>query len=161
MVGPAEAHWGDNRSALHHAVVTKASRYGDLGKPYIVAVNTVNQHLDEIDIMSALFGQEVWRVQPISDTLQAPRLEPRPDSVWLGPTRPTHTLVSAVFVVSALTPWSIRAWSPSIYHNPWAKYPCIEVLGELDTARAVVDEMKVVNGRAAADLFGLSDTWPK
>jgi len=161
MVGPAEPYRVDNRSALRGAVVKKATRYGELGKPYIVAVNAVNQHLDDLDIMSALFGQESLMVQPIPDTPQAPRLERGPEGAWWRPQGPTNTRVSAAFVVSALTPWSIRACSSSIYHNPWAKYPCLEVFEELWTARSVVDEMKVMNGRSAADLFGLSDTWPK
>lgn len=161
MVGPGEGDWVDDRRALRDAVTKKATRYGELGMPYIVAVNAVNQHLDEIDIMNALFGQETLEVSRTLDGPGLPCLRRQPDGAWWGHKGPINTRVSAVLVLSSLTPWNIRVYSPVVYHNPWAKYSCPQALTELHTARAVGHEMRVIQGQAAQEIFGLSNTWPK
>jgi hypothetical protein len=45
IVGDSAMQWVDNASALRAAIEAKATRYADLGAPYVVAVNAVSQHL--------------------------------------------------------------------------------------------------------------------
>jgi hypothetical protein len=73
MRGPAEASWIDDSTALREAVVAKAAHYGDLGCPFVVAVNAVNQHLDMTDAMEALFGKESYTI-PVVMAVVASRL---------------------------------------------------------------------------------------
>jgi len=52
--------WVDSSRALRKALQKKAGRYGELGAPYVVAVNAVGLIPDEIAVMEALLGKEVW-----------------------------------------------------------------------------------------------------
>ena len=159
MVRPGEASIVDDDYALRTAVVKKATRYGDLGMPYIIAVDAVNQDLDEIDILNALFGPETVVFNTIRKT---PLFRREPDGAWSGPKGPVNTRVSAVLVVSSLTPWCVRVNSPIVYHNPWAKYPCPQqMLPDIHTARVVGNQMRVIQALSAQQIFGLSETWPK
>ena len=157
-VGPGEACIVDGDYALRTAVTKKATRYGELRKPYIVAVNAVNQDLEDIDIMNALLGRETVVINTIRKT---PLFTREPNGAWAGPTGPVNTRVSAVLVVSLLTPWSIRAYSPIVYHNPWAKYPCPHVLPDIHSARVIGNQMRVIQARSAQQIFRLPETWPK
>lgn len=158
--GPAFA-WVDDRTALREAIVKKASRYGDLSEPYMVAVNAIDQHLDFIDVMEALFGREQYVIYP--DTAGRsiePEMERARDGALVSKRGPSNTRVSAVLVVSSLLPWSVGVHSPTIYHNPWAKQPCPDALRELPSAHPADNQMSVRPGREFRDLAGLPPAWP-
>lgn len=127
--------------------------------PYIVAVDAMNQDIEDVDIMNALFGPETIVFNTIR---KKPIFKRQPNGAWSGPNGPVNTRVSAVLVVSSLTPWSIRLYSPIIYHNRWAKYPCPQqMLREVHSARVVGNQMRVIQARSAQQIFGLTETWPK
>ena len=46
----------DHRTPLRDAIIDKAGYYGELTIPYVVAANALD-HVDQDDIMDALFGQ--------------------------------------------------------------------------------------------------------
>ena len=81
------------------------------------------------------------------------------DGAWIGPGGPVNTRVSAVLVVSSLIPWSVRAYTPEVYHNPWAKYP-LKALSELSTAQVVNGRIKKTQGLSAVEIFELAPNWP-
>jgi hypothetical protein len=161
MMGSMEARMVDSRAALRDAVEKKASRYGELGRPYIIAVNAVTQHLDLIDVMEALFGKEAFIFRPGPDgQTSEPEMRRNPDGAWLGPRGPTNTRVTAVLVASSLVSWSVAAYSPSVYHNPWATSPCTEALMELPSYHPAGDRMELREGRSFRELVGLPEGWP-
>ena len=54
-----EARWLSTWETIRDSIITKGSYYyGELGLPLVIAVNANVFHLDKIDIMQALFGQE-------------------------------------------------------------------------------------------------------
>jgi hypothetical protein len=161
MMGSMKARMVDDSVALRDAIIKKASRYGDLGRPYIVAVNAVGQHLDLIDVMEALFGKETFLVGAGPDgRSREPELQRQPDGAWIGPTGPVNTRVTAALVGSSLMSWSAAAYSPSIYHNPFGKHPCPDALRELPSYHPVGNEMKLQPGTTFQQLAGLPEGWP-
>lgn len=161
MHGPGEASWVDDVSALRSAVARKATKYGELNRPYVIAVNAIDQHLDEIDIMEALFGSEtfVFRTNDGSEPLAEPEMIRKPDGVWRGP-KGSNTRVSAVAVASSLLPWTVHVSTPAVYHNPWARFPSLNALKELPHAVPVENRLVTVPGDSFAVLAGLPAEWP-
>lgn len=162
MHGPGSARWVDDSVALRDAVIKKATRYGDLEAPYIIAVNAVNQHLDQEDIMDALFGKETHSIPvgphgQFGEAVRGRRL----DGAWTSASGPINRRVSAVLVGSSIIPWSVGAYSPAMFHNPWAHVPCTDALRELHALLPVGDEMQARLGRCFSELVGLPDGWPR
>ncbi|MGH7553593.1 MAG: hypothetical protein ACREMQ_11270, partial [Longimicrobiales bacterium] len=107
VYGSGEAQWVDSRSPLLNTVLKKASRYGDLEHPYIIAVNTLGFPLQNIDVMEALFGKEQVTVYFAGDEIHSQELTRRPDGALTTFSGPRSTRVSAVFHVSTIFPWSV------------------------------------------------------
>jgi hypothetical protein len=160
MMGPAEMAWVDDSSALRDAVIEKATHYGDLGRPLVVAVNAVNQHLDMTDVMEALFGKETYTVSVGPESNTEPTMSRRPNGAWHNAQGPVNTRVSALLVGSSIIPWSVAAYTPEVYHNPYARYPLAGQLDLLPHYRPMDGKMIAYPGRSAADLFGLPVGWP-
>ena len=158
---PGEAYWVDDRTPLREKVREKASRYGRLRRPLIVAVNAANTHLRHEVVMEALFGSEALRLRwDTGGELLEPEPERRADGAWIGPRGPRHRTVSAVLIVSSLLPWSVAACELVVYHNPWARYPIgVEAL---PFAQFVPEGNRLVGraGKVVREILDLPASWP-
>jgi hypothetical protein len=155
--------WVDTRTPIRDAIQKKSTKYGNLGKPYIIAVNSLALHLDNIDIMDALFGKESFVFTIDSDGSlvgSEPKAIRNPDGAWFGPEGPQNTRVSAVFIVWSLLPWSVAVRTPIIYHNPWSQFPCQEEMAKLKRAIPNCGHMETIEGLNAKDIFNLKADWP-
>jgi hypothetical protein len=152
-----EAKLVDSRTPLRDSLVAKATRYGELGVPFVVAANAMSQHLDDIDIMEALFGKEHV---VITRGHIAGRLTRKPDGAWTSGGGPRNTRVSAALIASAILPWSVGAYTPQLYLNPWAAYSAVGLLGDLSRIVPEGTRMTPRPGRSARELFGLPEGWP-
>jgi len=152
-----EAKLVDSRTPLRNSLVAKATRYGELGVPFVVAANAKSQHLDDIDIMEALFGKEQV---VITRGQMDGRLTRKPDGAWTSGGGPRNTRVSAALIASAILPWSVAAYTPQLYLNPWGAHSAVGQLRELP--QIVPDGTRMVPrpGRSARELFGLPEGWP-
>ena len=81
---------------LHAVLKRKASRYGALDLPLVVAVNSPQ---DEAGLRRAL------------------------DTLWHGPRGPQRRTLSAVLVVDQACPWTFREGRIRLVRNPWAEIP--------------------------------------
>lgn len=145
--------------AIRDAVRAKAGRYGDLGIPYVVAVNALGQWLlDQHDIMGALFGQEAFYFDP--ENPGEPEMTRQPDGAWFGKKGAQYTRVSAALIGGDITPWTAGARTPVVYHNPWAKHPCPDALGQLRSAHPENNTIKEREGLTGYDIFDLPNGWP-
>ena len=89
---------------LHAVLKRKASRYGALDLPLVVAVNCPD---DEAGLRRAL------------------------DDLWLGPRGPQRRTLSAVLAVEQADPWTFRDSRLRLLRHPAAEHPLPEVdLGE-------------------------------
>jgi hypothetical protein len=92
---------------LRRKIKKKASRYGALDRPYLLAVLALGDAVREHDVERALLGAG-----------------DRDHAVWHGPGGPCNTRLSGVLVVRGLRSTDpTAALVPSMWHNPWALRP--------------------------------------
>lgn len=156
-----EPRWVATWQSIRNSVVAKGNRYGNLGKPLVVAVNVGRFDLDRIDEMNALFGQESY-VFSCGDLTSTPRMMRQRDGVWHGVHGPQYRRISAVLVAKQIEPWTIAKSNVTLYLNPWAEHPLFGPLHELD--RALPEDsgkMRWVAGRHPREILDLAEGWPK
>ncbi len=152
----------DTREPLVKAMKRKASAYGALDRPYLLAVLFEHDFIDDDDLFNALFGSISYRIpiDPASATgVVALRNQ---DGAWIGPNGPRHTRVSGVLTAINLLPWNVNRVTPHLWLNPWAAHPLrshlpwLTTVGNLPTG--VVEQRPAMV--APTDLFGLASDWP-
>ena len=169
-VGPASdnpvAVWSRGVRCMHtdeklcRALNRKASRYGTMKVPFLVAASLCEM-ADERDFANALLGKEAFMVSVAGDSPPAPFRQP--DGLWWGPKGPQNTRVSAVLLVAELFPWSVAARQPIVYHNPWAEHPLppdILPLTQMlpDNAKGQYERCR---GQPMHEILGLPEHWPR
>jgi hypothetical protein len=97
---------------LRRKIKKKAARYGDLDRPYLLAVLALGDQVQERDVEHALLG-----------------VTPREHAVWLGPGGPCNTRLSGVLVARGLRSTDPTApVAPDLWRNPWALLPLATAL---------------------------------
>ncbi|WP_038384411.1 hypothetical protein [Bradyrhizobium elkanii] len=141
----------------------KASRYGKLDHPYVVALNALSTHHSELVVHDALFGTPYVRISKGPNGEEIVEDLRRPDGVWYGPPdgRPQNTRLSGVLALMKIDPWNFAAKTGLLIPNPWAEKPLPD-LG-LGTAELVVveDEFEREEGKPMHELVGLPAVWPE
>lgn len=145
-----------SHEAIADAVRRKASRYGDLDLPYIVAVNSIDTFANRDSAIDALFGTEAVVVHP-----EGHEWVRNPDGVWRNQAGPTHTRVSAVLSTERFSAWDIGQRAPRLVLNPWAANPLGDVPLGLEVLRVENDRLLATGGATLGALFGLADGWPE
>lgn len=122
---------------VRDAVQRKASRYGQLPLPYLIAVLDLGTGDDVRDATQALFGKLMisWRVDGTTD--REPEIFREPDGAWQTPFGPKATRVSGVLILKHLTVWDPTRTISRLYLNPWATKPYSGLLEQMP--RCVVD----------------------
>jgi hypothetical protein len=153
--------WVDSWTPIRDAVMTKARKYGDLALPLVVAVNLDSDHLDAIDEMQALFGQENF-VFDICDTDGEPRMERAQNGAWIGPAGPRATRCSGAWIFRDVNPYTISRRKHRLYINPWASRPVpTSVIRLLPTAEVIDNQIKRTESEPMGPVLGLSEEWPE
>jgi hypothetical protein len=107
---------------LRRKIKKKAARYGDLDRPYLLAVLALGDQVHERDVEHALLGAT-----------------PHEHAVWHGPGGPCNTRLSGVLVARGLRstdPIVAAAAMPTLWRNPWALRPLGAVLPWRDATAA-------------------------
>lgn len=154
--------WMQTDEKLRKALRRKASRYGEMEVPFIVALS-MWENADERDIWNALFGDEVFSigVGP-KGPVGKPVPSRKPNGFWLGPHGPQNRRVSAILLVDELFPWSVASKQPIIYHNPWAEHPLSAEALPLAQMVPNHEERRFVRkpSEPIHTVLGLSPRWP-
>lgn len=141
---------------LRRKIKKKASRYGELDRPYLLSVLALGDYVTDRDVTHALLGMAA--VDP-----DAAAASPRPDhAVWIGPGGPCNTRLSGVLVARGLTPARLATTMPTLWRNPWALRP-LEAELPWRAARREAGRDAVAFSAArteAATLLGLAPRWP-
>jgi len=153
--------WLNLGATIRDALLKKMGRYGDLGLPYVVAVNILAISVDEDDLMDALFGQEQYLISVAEDGSREVRPSRAPDGAWISKSGPRYTGVSAVLAVARLSPWSILRAATRLYHNPWAQKPYASVLTRLPQGIPCGNQIRRQEGERLADILDLPLGWPE
>ena len=148
---------------IKKAIQDKATKYGELDLPYIVAINVMDEFgADDIDISNALFGEEQVTIIFHGNELIDQRPGRKPNGAWYGPNGPQNKRVSAVLIAVNLNPWKIAKVTPVLWHNPWTNYPLPPDIWQLP--QLIPDEkdncLLKKDGRSAWQLLSLCPNWP-
>jgi len=148
-----EAVWfEDSGEGLKQAIKRKASRYGKLVKPYIIAVNLISDYTEASEISDALYGS----VEACDDCQEPRRLM---DGAF---TPKRNTRVSGVLVCSCVLPYNLAKSTACLYHNPWARLPCPNALGVLPCALCCNEKgVGKRAGKSPREILALPEDWPK
>lgn len=151
--------WVDLWSPIRNAIKLKGGRYGELDKPHIVAVNLGSFHLERIDEMQALFGEERLVFQRGSNA--EPRMERAKNGAWYGEKGPQYKRVSAAWLFNDLHASSLAVRKSTIYLNPWANYQVPESLKIFPHAILNESKMNWVGGLSLRNSLELPEGWPE
>jgi len=143
------------KETIRDAIRKKASRYGLLEKPYIIALNVITLRLDHTHVMEALFGTEQYNVSFESPSEHKSRMTRARDGVLSGPDGPQNTRVSAVLVIKSVNPWNMAFRDICIYHNPWARKPYSGSLAILSEVSPKDGFLKFKQGKHPIEVFGV------
>lgn len=150
----------DAWTPIRNAVKFKGSKYGELEKPFLVAINFDSFRLDRIDEMQALYGQEQF-VFTVGERSKEPRFERAPNGAWYGKKGPRATRVSGVWIFNDLSPYTVASRRHTIYFNPWATLALPDVLRQMPHAVANGNKMQWENGIGLHQVFKLPEGWPE
>jgi hypothetical protein len=153
----------DDCGRIRKAVLEKATAYGQLDVPYVVAVGVHELMPDAIDVTNALFGREQVAIRTYEDG----RVETFPararDGVWIGPRGVRHRRVSGVLTALGLRPWTVATAVPTLWHHPAATHelvvrnaPWREAMVDRASRRLTFREPAI----RVVDFFGLEEGWP-
>jgi hypothetical protein len=160
---PGRSGGGEVRERLVDALDEKASRYGQLDWPYLVAVLSTGSFADDEDVFDALFGQIAVILEDRGGADWQSEWT-RNDNGFFSATR--HRRVSGVITATQLTPWSVQSQSPRLWLNPWAQSPVgleLDWLGSspIDARGDGEGEVGFKPASVAPDaFFNLPPDWP-
>lgn len=158
-VGGMEGGWIDAWSPIRDAIKFKGGKYGVLEIPLVVAVNLDSFHLDRIDEMQALFGQEQYVFK--SGTDAEPEMRRASNGAWYGKRGPQYTRVSAAWIFNDLHASSLAVRKSTIYFNPWAALPAPDSLKCFPFAKPVNGKMEWHEGLSFREIFEFHEGWPE
>lgn len=151
----------DPRKAILRVIVSKGRRYGEVDLPFIVAVNALGKHVDDTDVMEALFGKEAFTYARGPHGPIGPKPSRIPDGAWVSKAGPRYRRISAVLTAAQLYPWSVTRASVRLYHNPWAAKPYKGSLCRLNQAVPNPEgRMEHVDGSELGGILNLPANWP-
>jgi len=150
----------DAWSPIRDAVKFKGRKYGTLNKPLIIAINFDTFHIDRIDEMQALYGQEQFIYRP-RQFKKGPEFSKAPNGAWYGQKGPQYTRVSGVWIFNDLSPYTVARHRQTIYFNPWANSPLPSFLQKFPHAHVNGERVERKDGISFREIFGLTEEWPE
>jgi len=154
---PCRSRWGGSDRGLLAALARKATRYGKLDRPYIIAVNALSPFgVDNEDISRALLGSVDFR---LSEDPMESATDADVKSLWIGPNGQQNTRVSAV-LLTTVVPWNMARAQLTLYHNPFAQRPCWHFPWRIRQATPGESGCERTRGEGTGDILGLPSDWP-
>ena len=157
---PASAGFVNDKTMVRKALERKRRQFGQLDKPFVVALLATSSFMDDEDIAQALFGSETVQYR-VNDPAFEPRTIRQRDGFWMPGTRPRGTRVSAVLVGKSLMPWTCARELPRVWVNPWATHP---LTGTEPFAATWADDQPAFTSQEASakafEVLGLPENWP-
>jgi hypothetical protein len=151
---PGRTAWGGDWSRVYAALEEKARRYGDLDRPFVIALLANDVFVDEENIAAALYGEPGFGVDVNGEVSLG-----RASGLWSDG---AGTRVSAVLTARNLVPASVAVVEPLLWH---ASQPTHGLKAELPLAAEawLTAEGEISIGerpRLPRDYFDLTAVWP-
>lgn len=163
MVMPQEMLQLHTNDDIKAAIDGKATKYGDLDRPLIVAINVLDDFCDDDDIWNALFGEEqVVLVRQANGQIRHDWGCRAANGAWRGPRGARNRFVSVVSIVHQLTASTLRTRSVMLIHNPWAVHRLpLDAFPIPQLTVSVPDgHVHTQGGEHHADILGIPNPWP-
>jgi hypothetical protein len=141
---------------LRRKLKGKATKYGDLDHPHVVALNALGMFAYPHHAVDALFGSPRVAVSELPDGRVERHEERAGDGVWRGPKGAQNTRLSAVISTEGVDPWNLGSRRGRLIRNPWAAKP-------LPPFPLGIDEYTPeasIEGERMDVVFGLPGGWP-
>jgi len=139
----------------------KASKYGELDAPHVIAAWVMSPYAHEHHVYSALHAAELPLDAGSHPVVMPPSKQRR--GLWTPDRgrrdRPSAVLLSGNFDFNYN---AIGRHLPRLWHNPWAQRP-LDVELPFAASRVAPDERTIVNTAAtaaASEIFGIGLGWP-
>lgn len=155
--GPGQASAIDTFGPIRRDLEQKASRYGELNRPFVIAVLCTDTFASDHSVNVALFGGEAYDFE--NDCAIR-----NPDGLWVGPKGIQNARVSAVLSAVHLNPWTVAQISPRVWPNPWAKRPLhvslpfARTMLEVNGSQGSFEEVDSIG--LPHELLSLPEDWP-
>ncbi|MBW0149738.1 MAG: hypothetical protein KXJ53_00870 [Phenylobacterium sp.] len=156
-----EPFWGTPGDGIRESVERKASRYGDLDLPYVVAVNAMSDYKSEEDAIDAMFGSPCVVVRRYEDGRTETAESRNGDGVWQGANGPRKKGLSAILSTERLAPWSVGQRRARLIRNPWATRPLPPIPLGIDELNPIDGRLEKTEGQPFRELFNLPASWPE
>jgi hypothetical protein len=159
--------WVEPQEGIRGAIRKKATKYGELDLPYIIAVNALEEFVEQDAAVEALFGDECIVATPYMHESGLIKSEWHPsrkrNGAFWGPQGWQNTRVSGVMMLCRLLPWSVATQEPVLWHHPQASQPLLPDAWSLPQRILDLPSGKWVKrgGIEIAKVFGLLDNWPR
>lgn len=163
MYAHAPAEFIDDGRKLVAALKSKASRYGDLDAPFVIAVGMYTFDEDDEDLHNALYGSTAWVVdEPGPDGRSETRGIRNHDGYFGSPAGWRNRRVSGVLVVDQLSLHDPTRARVTLWPHPDPLHPLPPESLFPGTVREW-DGEKVAKraGRDVRTLLGLPESWPE
>jgi hypothetical protein len=147
---------------IHGALKKKASRYGELEHPYLVAINALATFQREEAVIDALLGTPYVKITRMSDGTEKVEHLRGPDGIWYGPPdgQPQNKRMSGVLSFMQLDPWNFASRNGLLIPNPWATKPMPTTGFGTDELVLVGEGYQRTNGAPLSTLLSLPANWP-
>jgi hypothetical protein len=148
--------WVDRIGPLQRALKKKATHYGKLDLPLVVAVNVRGIGIPRIDEVHALFGD---CAQYVPGSVEA-RLPDPPRGFWHDGSAPKRQTLSAAWIFDGLEPMNLSRARSTLYFNPWSRRAVPDDLTSLPHAAADGHILRWRERASFGAVFGFPAGWP-
>ncbi len=146
---------GGSEESIKSAIKEKISRYGNVNKPYIIAINSLSlRETDNHDVYNALFG---FGNLPIDQSINKKATKEN-DGIFIGFNGWQNTRVSAVLITKVFTS-NLNNAEHWLVKHPMAKNELD--LEKLDLSFITLDEDRTVDNsqKQIKDIFDVTDDY--
>lgn len=146
------AQWIDSSSAVRASVEKKASRYGELEHPYIIAINALGHSVDREAVLEALLGKE--RTVVNTSTMTVEQVGRDWNGAWILGKKPKNSRVSGILLANKVCPWSYIHRDLTLFLNPWAQMPYVSDLCKFSRCVPENGKLEFYDGIRVSTVFG-------
>jgi hypothetical protein len=146
---------------VHTALKKKASRYGSLDQPYVVAINSLQLFYRDDSVIDALLGTPILVSATSEHGNTTFREKRQPNGIWHGRKGPRKTELSAVLAMERIDPWNFAPRRAQLIRNPWGKLEFPHVSLGTDELNPTESVFKRSEGMTLGSILGLPTNWPE